>query len=409
MYIFSAVYCSPVADPNPRLRVNPGGTLIPDEVVGRDPFIASIWRSLQQRSVLLTSERRMGKTSVMRKMSAESPRGTCTIRMSLQGINTPEEFACRLIAGIEKETPGVLTKPFVKRLRKSGLKKVAAKPVEVEFEPIGNDAWKDVVTEAFAAVDSGIDERVIFMWDELPHMIAAIEAEGERGPAAARDVLDLLRFARETYPSIRMVLSGSIGIHHVVNRLRQQGAMLVPMHDMAVIDLPPLSHEKAAYLAAELLRNEEIECDDVDTVAPMIAAEVDCVPYYVHHTVEQLQNGQRGNGGPVDEERVRSVVEAAITDPRDPWQLRHYVDRVPVYYGRGAELAYVVLDIVAAATPPLCLAQVEDLVAARMAPPSASELRDLVELLCKDYYLEPGYRFRLELVRRAWQARRPSR
>lgn len=408
MYISVDVYSAAMADPNPRLRVNPGGMLIPDEVVGRDPFIASIWRLLEQRSVLLTSERRMGKTSVMRKMSAESPPGTCVIRTSLQGINAPEEFACRLVAGIEKEAPGVLSKPFVKGLRKSGLKKVAAKPVEVEFEPIGDDAWKEVVTGAFAAIDAGIDERVVFMWDELPHMIAAIAGEGERGPAAGRDVLDVLRFARETYPSIRMVLSGSIGIHHVVDRLRDGGPMLMPMHDMAVVDLPPLSPEDAAYLAVELLSNEGVECRDVNAVAPIIATEVDCVPYYVHHTVEQLQNGQHGNGELVDEERVRGVVEAAIADMRDPWQLRHYIDRVPVYYEQ-ADLAYVVLDVVAAATPPISLAEVEGLVAARMVPPSAAELRDLVELLCKDYYLEPGYRFRLGLVRRAWQARRPSR
>lgn len=392
-------------EPNPRLRVNPGGTLIPAQVVGRDAFIASIWRTLAHRSVLLTSERRMGKTSVMRKMSAEPPVGICPIRTSLQGINTPEEFACRLIADIEQKTPGVLDRPFIKGLRKSGLKKVAAKPLEVEFEPIGAEAWKDVVTGAFAAVDNGIDEPVIFLWDELPHMVAAIE--GQRGAATARDVLDLLGFARETYPSIRMVLSGSLGIHHVVGRLRAQGGMWVPMHDMAIIDVPPLSYEDAAYLAAELLRNEGVECDDEGAVAAVVATEVDHVPYYVHHTIDQLQDGQRKDREIIDEARARGTIEAAIVDPRDPWQFKHYLDRVPVYYGATSGLAYVVLDIVAAAAEPLSLAEIEGLVAAQMAPPTAEALRDLVELLCKDYYIEPEYRFRLELVRRAWQARRP--
>lgn len=391
-----------------RLRVNPGGILDPAEVVGRDAFIASLWGVLERQSVLLTSERRMGKTSVMRKMEAEPPFGACPVKTSLQGINAPEEFSRRLIADIERATPGVLDKPFLKRVRKSGLKKVGAKVVEVEFEPLGEEAWKDVMTEALAALEEGIDERVVFFWDELPHMIEAIE--GQRGAATARDVLDLLRHARETHPSLRMVLTGSLGMHHVVDRLRSQGGMFAPVHDMAVVDLPPLSSDDATHLAAELLRNERIECGDLGSVAATIATEVDQVPYYIHHTVEQLRSDQStGASEPVDESRIRFVVETAVIDPLDPWQLKHYVDRVPVYYKASPDLARAVLDIVAAAAGPVSLEEIERLLGAEMSPPPAGELRDLIELLCKDHYLEPEYRFRLELVRRAWRAKRPAR
>src|SRR6188472_946223 len=109
-------------NPNPQLRVNPGGTLTPSQVVGRDSFTAGIWRRLEQQSVLLTSERRMGKTSVMRKMTEDPPAGTCAIKRSLQGINTPEEFARALVADVELNLPGVLSKPFLKRLRNAGVK-----------------------------------------------------------------------------------------------------------------------------------------------------------------------------------------------------------------------------------------------------------------------------------------------
>jgi len=394
-----------MAEPNPQLKVNPGGALEPAQVVGRDEFIASLWRSLETRSVLLTSERRMGKTSVMRKMEAEAPSGICPVRTSLQGINTPEEFARRLIADVERAAPGVLDKPFLKRVRKSGLKRLGTKVVEVEFEPIGDEAWKDVLTEAFATLDDGVDEQLVFFWDELPHMIASIESQRDVG--TARDVLDILRHARESHTALRMVLTGSLGMHHVVDRLRDKGVMFAPVHDMAILDLPPLSEPAATYLAAELLRNEQIECDDADSVAASIAAEVDCVPYYVHHTVDRLGDGPHSGAGPVDGAGVRRVVEAAVIDPLDPWQLKHYIDRIPVYYGSAADLACAVLDIVAAEDRTVSLEEIERLLAARMSPPDSSELRDLVELLCKDYYLEPAYGFRLELVRRAWRARRP--
>jgi len=50
------------------MRANPGGVLAPEDVIGRDKLIEQIWRVLENQSVVLTSERRVGKTSVIRKM-----------------------------------------------------------------------------------------------------------------------------------------------------------------------------------------------------------------------------------------------------------------------------------------------------------------------------------------------------
>jgi len=394
-------------NPNPQLRVNPGGILAPSQVVGRDAVIAQIWQRMEQQSVLLTSERRMGKTSVMRKMTEEPPQGTCSIKRSLQGINTPEEFARAVVADVEHNAPGVLAKPFLKRLRGAGVKKLGAKSVEVEFEPATEEAWKDVVIETMGTVEGGIDERVVFLWDELPHMVSAIE--GRRDPGTARDVLDVLRYVRETNTTIRMVLSGSLGIHHVVDKLRLQGGNWAPTNDVALVDLPPLRAEDATFLAGELLRNEGIDCEDEVALAQTISAEVDCVPYYVHHTIARLQQCQEVGDTPAGEETVRQIVADTVVDPIDPWQLKHYVDRVPVYYPQDTELAYAVLDIVAEIDGGRSQEEIEALLGARMDPPSAEHLHFLLQLLCKDHYLEPGYRFRLELVRRAWRARRPLR
>ncbi|HUB98391.1 MAG TPA: hypothetical protein VMS11_01050 [Solirubrobacterales bacterium] len=361
---------------------------------------------MERQSVLLTSERRMGKTSVMRRMTIAPPIGTCPVKRSLQGLNTPEEFARALVADVEANLPGLLSRPILKRLRKAGVKKVGAKSVEVEFEPVSEEAWKEVVIETLETVDSGVDERVVFFWDEVPHMIEAINRE--RGAGTARDMLDVLRFVRETYASVRMVFSGSLGIHHVIEKLRLQGGMWVPAHDMAMVDVPPLAATDATFLALELLQNEGIECDDPAGVAAVVAAEVDCVPFYVHHTVAQMQQWQEGGGGLVGVATAREVIEAVLGDPLDPWQLKHYVDRVPVYYPDQVELSFAVLDAIASAQP-LDQVQIEEHLAAQGKPPGETELHDLLELLCKDHYIEPGYDFRLSLVRRAWRARRPPR
>jgi hypothetical protein len=394
---------------NPQLRVNPGGRLAPEEVVGCDAFIDAMWVALRRQSVVLSGERRMGKTSVLNKMAAEAPLELCAVKRSLQGVKSPEEFVRVLIADTERTLPGVLKPSFGSRLRRTGLRKVGVSVLSVEFEPPTEESWKDLATHAIDVLDREPDVPVVLLWDELPHMIASVR--DNRGPHVARDLLDLLRAAREGCERVRMVFSGSIGLHHVVSRLRAAGGMWVPTHDMLPLDLPLLGDEDdAAYLACELLRNEHVVCDDLAEVGTAIADEVDRVPYYIHHTVNQLMRRQRaGTCGTVDAALVRAVVDAVLADPLDPWQLHHYVDRIESYYGDEADYVKALLDLVAAAPTALSVSEIEAQVGAHMHPPSTERLRDLLVLLCKDHYLtsDPAYAFRLQLVRRVWRARRP--
>ena len=54
------------------MRANPGGQIPPSEVVGRDELIARLWQRIEGQSLLLSAERRMGKTCVVKKMVSEA-------------------------------------------------------------------------------------------------------------------------------------------------------------------------------------------------------------------------------------------------------------------------------------------------------------------------------------------------
>jgi hypothetical protein len=207
-----------------------------------------------------------------------------------------------------------------------------------------------------------------------------------------------------------MVLSGSLGLHHVIKGLRAHGGMWVPTHDMLTMELPSLSDEDASYLAAELLRNETMHCDDLVQVAKTIATEVDGGPYYVHHILHQLrERQQRGSLTTIDAPTVRHIVDEVLSDPLDPWQVQHYVDRISSYYGEDADYVKAVLDVIAHASSPRTIGKIDEHIGSYLKPPSEEHLRDLLALLCKDFYLTagPSYAFRMNLVRRAWLARRP--
>lgn len=391
------------------LRINPGGTLTPAEVVGRGSFIAGAWRAIERQSLLITAERRMGKTSVLLKLEAEPPPRTLVVRRSLQGITSPDEFTRFLVADVEKACPGLLRTSLGERLTRAGIKSIGSSPLTVEFSPPNRRSWKDITTETFATLDLDVDERVVLLWDELPQMIADIR--DHHGHLVAREMLDVLRAVRESHATVRMVLSGSLGIHHVVADLRSKGGMWVPTHDMRSVDLPALGERDAQYLARELLRNEGIACDDLDEVAATIAIEVDRIPYYVHQSALFLQTAQRqGDCGVVDAATVRHIVAEAIDDPLDRWELGHYVARTPIYYGADAPVVNKILDIVALAPAPLSATAIGDQLAAFARPPSPERLHELLDLLRKDYYLgqSPDYAFLRSVVRRAWIAKRPS-
>lgn len=68
------------------MKANAGGMLPPDNVIGRDKLIAKTWAILEQQSVILSAERRMGKTSMIRKMEAEGKDNQLIIFRDLEGM-----------------------------------------------------------------------------------------------------------------------------------------------------------------------------------------------------------------------------------------------------------------------------------------------------------------------------------
>lgn len=55
------------------MKANPGGEISPSDTVGRDKLINRLWETLAHQSVVLVSERRMGKTTVVKKNAIGDP------------------------------------------------------------------------------------------------------------------------------------------------------------------------------------------------------------------------------------------------------------------------------------------------------------------------------------------------
>jgi len=102
------------------------------------------------------------------------------------------------------------------------------------------------------------------------------------------DLLDTLRGLRQTHANLRMIYTGSIGLHHVVTALREEGYVNSPVNDMRTVEVPPLDDGHAEALAKALIQGEGLISSAPDETAAIIAKRVDAIPFYIHHVVAAM-------------------------------------------------------------------------------------------------------------------------
>lgn len=355
------------------IPVNPGGVLALEHIVGRDAACAEILGILEHRSVVLTGERRLGKTSLSRLLAHLAPdRGWTVVRFSTEGLGSLDELSETLIA------------------------KVRAAEIAIEL-PAGT-GLEDTVKASIGTCEG----RLLLILDELPLFARALN---DRDPAAADGTraLHVLRRLREGEPDVRMLCLGSIGFHHVV---RDASGVL---NNAEPIRLQPLTHGNgsgtAEYLASCLLFGAGLQVGDGSNLPGTIAGEVDGIPYYVHRVVSALTRIQPAR--PVVEDDVREIVARALTSPDDPWNLRHYRDRIGPWYRDDATLACAILDAVAHSADAVDFPMLLRIIRASPAGEGVDEMHfvDVLQRLEDDHYLvreRETRRFAFELVRRAW-------
>jgi hypothetical protein len=387
-------------------------------IVGRDALAQTVWQMLADRSVLLTAERRMGKTYLLYKLQGEAEQqqqnwisGWYCIFQDLSRASSALEFVQSVFDRAEahlsrRKKIAETTRRFLSRFSE-------LKVGPVQLPKAATAEWKNILTKIFADLSEQLpDDRIVFLWDEFPVMLDEI-IKKEGGEIVAGEILNLLHALREEYPRIRMVLTGSVGLHHILHKLRQSGYNNPATNDMAVVSVPPLEQNFAVELARSLLESKAVPCQDVAATAELIATEVDNIPFYIQGVVERFQYHPQNRPLVIDVERIRQEVQQVLVDADDSWHMAHYLKRIENYYGvANSVVVRSILDIVAAQQQPLLTRDIIIRVQGSSPEPVAEEgIRDLLKLLEQDHYLSKDpinlkYQFRYSLIRRYWQSQR---
>ncbi|MCM3895069.1 MULTISPECIES: AAA family ATPase [Gordonia] len=366
---------------------NPGGVVDPDDLVGRDAELLKIKEAISRSGgAYVTGERRMGKTSILKKLHSELEQaGRVVIRLSaetdridtfterlLQELRT-HRLISRGIAKWEKEVSG----EFALKFLGSGLK-LSGKAKKGHDQPVELDLMQ------LLSATSGPRGAVLII-DEITVLCNAL------GPENATAFLGDLRAHRQGERPLAVVISGSIGLHHALPDTRV-------INDLWQVNVGALRSEEASELVNRLVLGVGVEW--THALETEILQATSGIPYYVQAVVQQLAD---------DPDRtVNDIVDYCINE--NLWNTEHYDSRLDDYFGRDdARLARAVLDELAMNDALDVDSLTAPLSAVLGAAPDRDDLLRVLRLLEKDHYLTRESmtdRMSSQLLQRIWRTHR---
>jgi AAA+ ATPase superfamily predicted ATPase len=394
------------------MKANPGGTVTGDGIIGRSSELAELWNKLQKRSVLLSAERRVGKTSLLRKMTEEPPSGWTPLLIFVESARHPIDCVEAMYDVVSEakmcSTKGVWMHEIGKAFEKLGSAQVGGwKLPQVQSD------WRQLMRTLVQDIVEHSDTGAILMIDEFPLMIWNIA--DDHGAPLAMQFLDALREVRQEFEStnrIRFVLSGSIGFHLVLQHLKlDHGYKGAPTNDMYLFVLTGMDTEDTELMCRQYLDHEGIRRQTPETVAARMYYRTDGLPLYIQYVCEALQDSKASQVVPEDIDRI---LDGMLADRQVTW-FRDAAQRIEGYYAKFGfdRTASVILNRLSREENYFAETAIVDTVQAGDSQATPSGVQRVVELLTDDNYLlrdtssgERKYRFRYRLMRQWWKINR---
>lgn len=389
------------------LSVNPGGELASDQVVGRDREIERYWQILARQGLILAAERRIGKTSVVRKMDDDGKEGFLTVYQDLESVHSLPELVRSVYSSADEHFTKLTRFKSALLARWSPLLPTKIANIEV---PSARENWKPLLEQAIFDIlkETPVERKLVLIWDEFPLMLYNLR---RTSPDAAIQLLDVLRSLRQRERErLRFLFTGSVGLHLVLKSLRNQGNASNPVNDMYQETVHPLAESDAVMLAERLLLGLGRRCPQRPQVARGVYSQVGGFPYFIHYVIDRL-----GAYEEITPAVVQREVEELIFNDADPVDFKHWAERIQLYYDdKDAVLARRLLREIAHSDEGLTFADLANRVRYQIPEATDHHLQSVCALLGQDHYLRSRddargtvYDFRWVLVKRWWRRRQP--
>ena len=377
----------------------PGSAKDPATFVGRKATTNQARRKLLAGTNLLLSDpRRMGKTYWMRYFCATTLDFT-SVFIDYEGVSSTQEFLLRTVESL-KHVSGLANKArsWLSSLFDNFEVTATTGPVQMK-KTFENSSPIKLLTDVVTGLDdrlAGENKPVLICMDEVPLAIQTIARTGS--PIEARTLLQQLRELRQSTTSIRWIVAGSIGFHHV---LRKCGTTVGVLNDLDNLPLGPLDHDDAVELTRRLFLGIG-RTPDHSAIIRMVE-DTGAIPYLIQKLASSIQYPfiDIPAKGPITAEIIDEVFEAWIDDRDESKDVTHFLTRIEDYYGADSALAHHILRTVLAAG-----SISHDELVGKVGP--SDHLDQVIEDLISDHYLMEkgtGLTWRYPVIRHIYARR----
>lgn len=365
---------------------------------------------LHRDHVLLLAPRRVGKTSLMRRVEeAASERGLHAVYVSVAETSNELGFVNQLLGAVGSRKASA--KIFA-TLRKSAAGKQLKRVRRLEAAGFGFELsdveadWSVVGEELLRALDLQ-PGRWLVLIDELPMFVLRL-LRSDGSVERTRRFLEWFRAVRQRSDmdgTTRWLLAGSIGLDTVAARENLGDTI----NDLHVYHLGPFSESASDGLLRELSSTHDLPLDE--GVRRHMAQRIGwLIPYHLQLLFSHLRSRCREEGAAATREAVDAAYESLLA-PSSKAYFDYWRQRLHEELGQpDAGYALLLLDTVARDEAGASRDTLRQVLHVQVADPMerGGKLRYLLDVLESDGYLverEDRFLFRSPLVRAYWVRR----
>lgn len=383
-----------------------GQVVVDENFFDREAEIRRFWRGLETDNLLLLAPRRVGKTSVLRRMKSTAVvNGFTGIYLDVSDCADEEHFVERLYSAViehhqaaERIWKVVEDSWFGRTIGR--LKKVGAAGFAIELSSDELKQWARL-GERLAEALAGLEGKTLIQIDELPvFVLKLLNRADETQQGRIREFLYWMRRLRQEYPNVRWMLAGSIGLDTVASRLNIADSI----NDLQIESLGAFDAPTAHKLLESLAKSYDVDLHD--SVSKHIQARVGwLIPYYLQLIFNEIRGDSRPTIGYVDQALDR------LLQPSHKGYFDYWRQRLRDELGRpDSDYAEMLLHPASRAPDGVRRSKFKLALGRAISNPEVREdkIRYLLDVLANDGYLveeQELWRFRSPLLREYWSRR----
>lgn len=284
-------------------------TIVGDAATGerylKRPYLNEyIWIEVSKGNhILFVAPRRVGKTSIMKDLVDNCPKGYNCFYQNIEGVETKNQFYKRLAEMILKcASNATNVAQLVKEWWESfQIKEVGTSSVGIETKEID---YEEKVRAIIPALSKNKVHVVLFI-DEFAEVINKLNRRGQAEDAIA--ILHTIREMRhdENFRHFTLVFAGSIGLHHVVNSIDRPKLI----NDLHRVEVGALTKEEAIKLVNQLTKGATIQYND-EQLQYLLQKTEHLLPYYIQLMLEEVDLlARNANNLSINDEIINQAFE----------------------------------------------------------------------------------------------------